>query len=191
MKIKYLLLLIFIFSSLSLSSEPLSYYQQFFSKTVDLTHDPDFPVSGKAYAVADPYDVVMTGTNKAVGVFLSFNLREDGRYSFWYFPVKHRWKNGGRQIKLGKCHAFNGRWEHKDGSLYLGKQMKLDPIFKEGRNLLTPTFLKLSPPREARNLTLYIERTADNDFGVDITKEGDFDCKGFFFPFWLPIPNER
>lgn len=188
------LLLALILVSLGMGSvhaEPFSYYEDFFDRVRDVTHDPDFPETEHATAKNDLYQVVMTSDSTAVGLILSFSLKEDGRYSFWLLKVDHRWKNGKRQIKIGKCQAFNGKWNYQDGSLYLGEDLKLDAIYRDGLNLLTPTFLKAKQPAGSEGIEILINSGDIDTIGGFGPGNDDFKCGGFQLPFWLPIPNER
>jgi len=186
---KYLFVILTLLVVQKISAEPLSYFTQFFERKVDITHDPDFPQSAISSAYNDPYEVIQEGTHKAKGSFLQFRLKEDGSYSFWYFPVKHRWKNGQRQIRLGKCHAKNGKWMHIDGSLHLDNYIRLDAAYKDGKNFLTATFLDLKVDESIQALENYISMTSKNSFGDILSSDGDYSCKGFWLPLWLPIPN--
>lgn len=188
---------LFLLLALSLSSqvvlaEPFSYYEAFFDRVRDVTHDPDFPETEFASAKNDLYQVVMTSETTAVGLILAFSLKPEGRYSFWLLRVDHRWKDGTRrQIKIGKCQAFNGRWEYRDGSLYLGNDLKLDAIYRDGMNLLTPTFLDARPPAGSEGIEILINSGDIDTVGGFGPGNDDFKCGGFTLPFWLPIPNER
>lgn len=182
------LLLIF---SFNLQAEPLSYYESFFDRVRDVTHDPDFPQTEHATAKNDLYQVAMTGEDSAVGLILSFSLKADGRYSIWLLDVQHRWRNSQREIKIGKCQAFNGHWEYREGSLYLGEDMKLDAAYRDGLNLLTPTFIKAKRPHGTESIEILINTGDIDTIGGFGPTNDQFNCGGFTLPFWLPIPNER
>jgi|GEM_PF-3300452 len=176
------------------SSEPLSYYKQFFDRTNNVTHDPDFPEYEFVSAKNDLYQVAKTGPDNAVGAVLSFSLRENGTYSFWLLTIPHRWKNEQRQIRITKCQAFNGHWEHREGKLFLGEDLILEPTFLDGQNLLKPTFVKTKRPAGTENINITInDGSIDTIGGVapDSPNNGIFKCGGFSLPFWIPIPNER
>jgi hypothetical protein len=177
-----------------LKAEPLSYYEQFFDRVNDVTHDPDFPQLESVHAKNDLYQVVMTGDDSALGLILSFSLKPSGQYSFWMLPVKHRWKNGQRQIRIGKCEAFNGDWQFKDGRLVLGNDLILEATFADGQNLLRPTFVNAKRPAGTEAIELTInDGSIDTIGGVgpDSPTNGQFRCGGFQIPFWIPIPNVR
>ena len=181
--------------SLNVNAQPLDYFFQFFDRDVDLTHDPDFPHVVVGHAMNDLRDVVMTSKDKGQGVYLGFSLKKSGRYSFWYLPMKHRWKNNSRQVRFGKCHAYNGQWTYKDGSLYLGKYLKLDAGHRDGENYLIPTFLKIKTSRTIKKLTTYIGVNINHDLGIgyqmEMPEQEEFDCKGFFLPIWIPLYDYR
>lgn len=188
---KLLLTFLFLMVSLPLSAESFSYYEAFFDKVRDVTHDPDFPQEEHVTAKNDLYQVVMTGDDTALGLILSFSLKSDGKYSFWLLNIKHRWNNGQRQIKIGKCQAFNGSWQYREGSLFLGEDLKLDAAYRDGMNLLTPTFLKAVKPAGTESLEILINSGDIDTIGGFGPSNDDFKCGGFQIPFWIPIPNER
>jgi len=193
-KISLVIGLLMAASCLSVSAEPLSYYEQFFDRVNDVTHDPDFPQEEFVHAKNDLYQVVMTGDDSALGLILSFSLKPEGNYSFWMLSVKHRWKNGQRQIKIGRCEAFNGRWKFSEGKLILGNDLILEATFRDGQNLMKPIFNEVKRPVGTEAIELSI-----NDGSIDTiggvgpgsSSNGEFRCGGFQIPFWLPIPNER
>lgn len=178
--------------SFTIKAEPLSYFEQFFDRMIDVTHDPDFPEQEFQSAKNDLYQVVMTSETTATGIILSFSLKPDGRFSFWMLPTQHRWKDGERQFKVGRCSAENGRWEYRDGSLYLGDLMRLIPTFRDGLNLLEPEFLSLQRPAGTEGIEILINNgVIDTIGGFGPTSDQDFHCRGFNLPFWFPIPNSR
>jgi hypothetical protein len=188
---KITLILIFALFSWSLKAEPISYFEQFFDRVVDITHDPDFPQREIRSAKNDLYQVVMTGDDTAVGLILTFSLKPEGKFSFYLLPMQHRWKEGQRQFKLGRCQAYNGDWEYREGALYLGDLIKLEPIFRDGLNLLSATFLNLSRPVGTEDLEVLINNGEIDSMGGFGPHDDEFRCGLFTLPFWIPIPNSR
>jgi hypothetical protein len=188
---KNFIFLLFCFFSISASAAPLSYFEQFFDRINDITHDPDFPETELQTAKNDLYQVVMTSDTTANGIILSFSLKPDGRFSFWMLPTQHRWKNGQREFKIGKCSAHNGRWDYREGALYLDNLMRLEATFRDGLNLLEPHFLTLVRPSGTEDIEILINNGAIDTIGGFGPNDEDFGCRGFSLPFWFPIPNSR
>lgn len=188
---KKLVFLASLLLSLSVSAASFSYFEQFFDRINDVTHDPDFPEMEFQTAKNDLFQVVMTSETTAIGIILSFSLKPDGRFSFWMLPTQHRWKNGQRELKVGKCSAHNGRWDYRDGALYLDDLMRLEATFRDGINLLEPHFLRLSRPPGTEEIEILINNGVIDTIGGFGPNNDDFECRGFSLPFWFPIPNSR
>ncbi len=185
---KRIIFLIF-FISFNLYAEELAYFQKFFDETKDFTHDPDYPETVLVNAKNDLWQVVQDGEH-AQGVLFVFSLKEEGKYSFYKVDVVHKWENNRRFVKLGPCKAFNGKWEHRDGKLFLDKHIALKAAYEDGQNLLSPEFLNLSLPSHLANLKILIAKNGFDSFGNSLAKN-DFQCVGFVLPFWIPIPEKR
>ncbi len=187
-----ILFLCLLLSSFTVFAEPLSYYEAFFDRENDITHDPEFPQTELLTAKSDIYQVEMTSETTGVALILSFSLTANGQYSFWLLKVDHRWRNNSRSIRFGKCSAYNGKWEYKDGKLFLGNDLILEAAYLYGTNMMLATFVDAKRPQGTENLEVFINDGSIDTIGVGPSADnGGFDCRGFSIPFWLPIPQQR
>ncbi len=191
--IKHLTLLgLYSLLSTSLCAEPFGYYQSFFDREVEITHDPEFPEFEYVNPKNDLYQFKKTGENSGVGLAINLSLKESGNYAFWLMKIDHRWKNGARSIRFGKCHAYNGKWEYKDGKLYLGNDLILEAAFVDGLNMMKASFVDARRPRGTEDIETFLNNgEIDTLLGLQPNADDGFSCGGFSLPFWLPIPSER
>ncbi len=184
------LFVFFLLLNFSLRAEDLAYFQKFFDETKDFTHDPEYPESVLVNSRNDLWQVIEDGEGRAQGVLLIFSLKEEGKYSFYKVDMVHKWENNRRFVKLGPCKAYNGKWEHREGKLFLDKHIALKAAYEDGQNLMTPEFLDLALPSHLSNLKILIAKNGFDSFGNSLA-QSDFQCVGFVLPFWIPIPEKR
>ncbi len=189
---KILISIIIAFNILSLKAEPFGYFKSFFDREVEITHDPEFPEYEYVNAKNDIYQMLKKGPNTGIGLALNMSLKESGRYAFWLHKIDHRWKNGARQIRFGKCRAYNGNWEYKEGKLFLGNDLILEAAYIDGMNALKATFVEAQKPAGTESIeTTLNDGSIDTLMGLQPNADDGFRCGGFSLPFWLPIPSER
>ena len=176
----------------SLNAEPFGYFEGFFDREVEITHDPEFPEYEYVNPKNDLYQFKRTGSNTGIGLAINMSLKESGRYSFWLLKIDHRFKNGGRQIRFGKCKAYNGKWEYKEGKLYLGNDLILEAAYVDGLNMMKATFVDAQAPAGTEDIETFLNNgEIDTLMGLQPNADDGFACGGFSLPFWLPIPAER
>jgi hypothetical protein len=177
---------------LEIHAEPLGNFKDFFDREIETTHDPEFPEFEYVNPKNDIYQFKKIDENSGVGLALNLSLTESGKYSFFLLKVDHRWKNGSHQIRFGKCSAYNGTWEYRDGRLFLGNDLILEATYRDGLNMLLATFVDAKRPTGAEDIeTVLNNGEIDTLLGMSPNADDSFSCGGFIFPIWLPIPSAR
>lgn len=176
----------------SAQAESLDYYKAFFDREEEITHDPEFPEFEYVNPKNDIYQMKKTGTSTGVGLAINLSLKESGNYAFWLLKIDHRWRGNSREIRFGKCKAYNGKWEYKEGKLFLGNDVVLEAAYVDGYNMMKATFVDAKRPAGTEDIEVFLNDGAiDTLLGLQPNADDGYRCGGFSLPFWLPIPGER
>jgi hypothetical protein len=187
----FILLLILCVSS-AVKAESLAYFKAFFDREEEITHDPEYPEYEYVNPKNDIYQMKKTGANTGIGLAINLSLSESGKYAFWLLKIDHRWKNNSREIRFGKCKAYNGKWHYKEGKLFLGNDVVLEAAYVDGLNMMKATFLDAKRPQGTEGLDIFLnDGSIDTLLGLQPNADDGYRCGGFSLPFWLPIPGER
>lgn len=190
--IKLSLVFFFLGTSLSLRAESFEYFKSFFDREDEITHDPEYPEFEYVNAKNDIYQMIETGPSTGVGLAINLSLKESGNYAFWLLKIDHRWKKNKREIRFGRCKAFNGKWEYKDGKLMLGKDVVLEAAYVDGLNMMKATFIEAKKPSGTEKLEVFLnDGSIDTLLGMQPNADDGYRCGRFSLPFWLPIPGQR
>lgn len=192
---KRFLFILCLFNMTPAKAEDLEYFRQFFYEVIDVRHDPDFPEYSTIMAGNDFWQTIKTSETTAYGVLNSIKLTEDGKFTLLWAPVLHKWENAQRLMQIQGCQSAEGQWSYRDGSIYIGKYLRLDAHYENGQNLLKAKILDWQLPPEAKGLEFIYAKTDKYVFsepteGIPSSGTG-VGCWPYPIPFWIPLPEHR